>query len=139
MHTSFALFQSGFDGGGDGAAGFVGDERDGFVRFDREAGFDGVFGARHQLGLRRAEGRNHIFILAQLDCNLRWDVCTGTSFYTGRTLGLRSPSGELRVMKEVESNCFKNACLGFSGRSAEPVNTWKILTECVVQVILSFN
>jgi hypothetical protein len=51
---------------------------------DGEAGFNSVFGARHQLGLRRAECRNHIFILAQLDCNFA-GTCPGTSFYTART------------------------------------------------------
>ncbi len=66
---SFAFLESGFDGGGDGTAFFVSDQRDFFVRLDGEASFNGIVGARHQLGLRRAECRNHIFILAQLDCN----------------------------------------------------------------------
>jgi hypothetical protein len=76
----FALSECGFKRSGDGAAGFVRNERNGFARFYGEARFNGVDGAWHQLGLRRAEGSRHLFILAQLDCNLRWDVCTGTSF-----------------------------------------------------------
>jgi hypothetical protein len=44
-----AVFDGGGDAGGDGATGFVGDESDVFAGAYAEAGFDGVFGAGHQL------------------------------------------------------------------------------------------